>query len=50
MPLIPDNDQQKIREHFAQNLAGAVEIVMFTARALPEPQYLAQVRAAERVM
>jgi glutaredoxin-like protein len=35
MPLIPDNDQQKIREHFENNLTGDVGIVMFTERVSP---------------
>ena len=32
MSLISDNDQQTIREHFDQNLTGAVEVIMFTER------------------
>ena len=35
MPLIPDDDQQRIREHFEKNLTGDVEIVMFTERVSP---------------
>jgi glutaredoxin-like protein len=35
MPLIPDDDQQQIREHFENNLTGNVEIVMFTERVSP---------------
>ena len=35
MSLIPDNDQQMIREHFENNLTGDVEIVMFTERVSP---------------
>ena len=32
MALIADRDQQTIRQHFAANLAGDVEIVLFTER------------------
>jgi len=35
MPLIADKDQQTIRQHFAANLAGDVEIVLFTERQSP---------------
>lgn len=35
MPLISDNDQQTIREHFESNLTGDVEIVLFTEPASP---------------
>lgn len=35
MALIPDNDQQTIREHFDNHLTGAVEIVLFTERPSP---------------
>src|ERR1044071_6212316 len=35
MPLIPDDDQQRIREHFERSLTGDVEIVMFTDRVSP---------------
>ena len=35
MALISDKDQQTIREHFATNLSGDVEIVLFTERQSP---------------
>jgi alkyl hydroperoxide reductase subunit AhpF len=35
MALIADKDQQTIRQHFAANLAGDVEIVLFTERESP---------------
>jgi alkyl hydroperoxide reductase subunit AhpF len=35
MPLIADKDQQMIRQHFAANLAGDVEMVLFTERQSP---------------
>jgi alkyl hydroperoxide reductase subunit AhpF len=35
MPLIAEKDQQTIRQHFAANLAGDVEIVLFTERQSP---------------
>jgi alkyl hydroperoxide reductase subunit AhpF len=35
MALIADKDQQMIRQHFAANLAGDVEIVLFTERESP---------------
>lgn len=35
MAFISDKDQQTIRQHFAANLAGNVEIVLFTERESP---------------
>ena len=35
MTFIADKDQQTIREHFAANLAGNVEIILFTERQSP---------------
>jgi alkyl hydroperoxide reductase subunit AhpF len=35
MGLISESDQNMIRDHFAENLTGAVEIVMFTERQSP---------------
>src|SRR5690349_21700028 len=35
MPLIGEKDQETIRQHFAANLAGAVEVVLFTERESP---------------
>ncbi len=35
MALINERDQQTIRKHFEENLAGDVEIVMFTERPSP---------------
>ena len=32
MPFIAEKDQQTIRQHFAANLEGAVEMVLFTER------------------